>query len=152
MDERKQAKDLVRTEAIEQSKEKAPRSVAPFVKYYFLSDLVQAQVLAVASPIPSSPDLSFELAKKTLTIQTRSMEEAQLLNLFAGCLDPNRIKASEEALNHIKRSPTFVQSLLTLLSKSIQDQQILIMAVSCYRKFLEEYYGNPKEPLPEATR
>lgn len=80
------------------------------------------------------------------------MEEAQLLNLLTGCLDPVRIKASEEALNLAKRSPTFVQSLLTLLSKGFQDQQTLIMAMSCYRKFLEEYYGNPQQPLPEAVR
>jgi len=45
-----------------------------------------------------------------------------------------------------------VQSLLTLLSKGIHDQQILIMAVSCYRKFLQDFYGNPNEPLPEQTR
>ena len=80
------------------------------------------------------------------------MEEAQLLNLFAGCLDPSRIKASEEALNQARRSPTFVQSLLTLLSKGIQDQQVLLMAVAYYRKFLEEFYNNPKEPLPEPIR
>ena len=79
------------------------------------------------------------------------MEEAHLLNLFAGCLNPSHIKASEDALNIAKRSPTFAQSLLTLLSKGIQDQQILTMAVTCYLRFLEEYYGNPKESLPEAT-
>lgn len=75
-----------------------------------------------------------------------------MLNLLSGCLDHSRIKASEEALKLAANSPTFAQALLTLLSKGIQDQQVLLMAVSCYRNYIGDRYNNPKEPLPESVR
>jgi hypothetical protein len=64
------------------------------------------------------------------------MEEQKLVSLLEGCLDPVRVKASEEGLASLKRSPTFVQSLLTMMSKGFPNEQALIMALSVYRKFL----------------
>jgi orotate phosphoribosyltransferase len=65
------------------------------------------------------------------------MEEQKMMSLLEGCLDAARVKASEEALASLKRSPTFVQSLLIMMSKGFSNEQALIMALSIYRKFLE---------------
>jgi hypothetical protein len=45
-----------------------------------------------------------------------------------------------------------VQTLLTFLSKGVQDPQLLTMALSTYSNFLESRITNPHNPLPDPVK
>ena len=62
------------------------------------------------------------------------------------------MQQAEAMLAQAVKSPTFLESLLGLIFQGIEEESLLVMALTALKNFLGTYYNSNVTPLPEQQR
>jgi hypothetical protein len=67
---------------------------------------------------------------------------------LVACLNHTTVQIASAKLIELSKSPTFIESLLTLIYQGINDEPVLILALTTYKNFLNEFYNHATTPMP----
>ena len=94
----------------------------------------------------------YEFENIILKSNHQMSQQQQISQTLIACLNHITVNAATVKLLELSKSQTFIESLLTLVFQGINDEQVLIMALTTYKNFLKEYYNHATTPITENNR